>query len=245
MTQRPIICWAAMLGVLGGLTGGLSFAVQQSRGQSQSHSHSGGSFTIAAYAYDRGRNVETCTSGYADAEPLVGNLRWPTEIEYDVDFPVAAEYTISIYYAAASARPVGLFLDGEQVGICCRGTTGSWNSSKSDWEEACRVHVPKGSHTVRLYSDNVFPHIVALRFDSAVPFPDGWMLRRPGARGLPGHAVDADPAALRLAVTDLMETYGPRYPHGRRFLQRLAALEGELDALSEDRTDELRSVRGS
>ncbi len=47
----------------------------------------GGSFEIPAWAFDRGSNVVTLTSGYADAEAMVGNLRYPTGIEYDIDFP--------------------------------------------------------------------------------------------------------------------------------------------------------------
>ena len=46
-----------------------------------------GSFEIPAWAFDRGSNVVTCTSGYADAEAMVGNLRYPTGIEYDIELP--------------------------------------------------------------------------------------------------------------------------------------------------------------
>ena len=36
------------------------------------------SFLIPAYAYDRGKNVEVCTTRYADAGPMIGNRRYPT-----------------------------------------------------------------------------------------------------------------------------------------------------------------------
>ncbi|NQT38869.1 MAG: NPCBM/NEW2 domain-containing protein, partial [Planctomycetes bacterium] len=38
-------------------------------------------------------------------------------------------------------------------------------------------------------------------------------------------AGDVDPAALRRAITDLIETFGPRYPRGPEFLARLDAWE--------------------
>ena len=55
----------------------------------QSSVKAAGSFLIPAYAYDRGIDVVACTaatSRYVDAEPMVGNLRYPTHIEYDIDF---------------------------------------------------------------------------------------------------------------------------------------------------------------
>lgn len=39
---------------------------------------------------------------------------------------------------------------------------------------------------------------------------------------------DAPPQSLRLAITDLMTTYGTRYPRGKEFLDKLAALEPTL-----------------
>ncbi len=131
-----------------------------------------GSFLIPAYAYDRGVNVETCISGYADAEPMVGNRRYPTQIEYDVEFPVSAEYSLHMRYAAHTARPVELLLDGKRLGLCCRTATGGWKTSKAAWEETCKVSVARGRHTVKLSCEKYFPHVVALRFDSPVAFPN-------------------------------------------------------------------------
>ena len=205
-----------------------------------------GSFTISACDFDRGLNVVTLTSGsYADAEPLVGNRVMPTEIEYDIDFPVAAEYAICLRYSAATARPVGLFLDGESLGTCCRTPTGGWNTSQANWEETCRVRITQGSHTVRLYSAGVYPHVVALRFDSPVPFPKDWRLQRKAARKLKAPATEVKTDAIRLAIVDLMESFGPRYPDGRGYLERLGALEGKRDALPENAREELEKVAES
>ncbi len=199
-----------------------------------------GSFTIPAYAYDRGSNVVTSTDGFADAEPLVGNFGGPTTIEYDIEFPVDAEYTISVRYAAAAPRPVELLLDAEKVAVCCRTTTGAWNTSQAAWEETCRLHVTAGHHTVTLQSDGVFPHVVSLRFDSPVAFPDGWKLHRPGARRLPRPPTDVDPTALRLAITDLIETFAAQYPRGSAYLARLDSIETETGEANEEALVQLR-----
>ena len=37
-----------------------------------------------------------------------------------------------------------------------------------------------------------------------------------------------NPSALRLAIEDLVATFGPRYPKGAEFLKRLDALEAQL-----------------
>jgi len=82
---------------------------------------------------------------------MVGNVRYPTGIEYDIDFPVTAQYTLNVRYAAQSARPVELFFDGENLGQCCRTTTGGWNTSRAAWERTCGLSITKGKHTVKLY----------------------------------------------------------------------------------------------
>ncbi len=69
MTKRPLVWLAVTLGLLGEFGWWLPDGSREAWGAPATQSDS--SFTIPAYAYDRGRNVETCTSGYADAQPLV------------------------------------------------------------------------------------------------------------------------------------------------------------------------------
>jgi len=206
-----------------------------------------GSFVIPAWAFDRG-NAKTFTSSWADAEPMVassGDL--PLEIEFDIEFPVEAEYTLCIRYAAAAARPVEVYLDKKKLGSGCRTVTGSWNTSTAQWEETCKHKITQGKHTVRLRSNNVFPHIVSLRFDSDQAFPEGWKLERPNARKLtsPPPVPKAnrytpefvDAATLRRALEDLAATFGRQYPNGSQYLEQLDALEAQQQAV-EDGTDE-------
>ena len=156
------------------------------------------SFTIPAWAFDRG-NAKTFTSDWADAGPMVAfGGKSPVVIEYDLEFPVAADYTVSVLYAAGSARPVSLSLDGEKVGECCRAATGGWNTSGAKWGEAARTSMTKGKHTLKLERTDAFPHVVSLCFggpdlsdmyvatggDAAHPGKGGIVRIKPGVRGL-------------------------------------------------------------
>ena len=82
-----------------------------------------GSLMIPAWSFERGNaRVYASPDEYADGEPLVGGgPQQPEEtaVEYDVDFPVTADYTLQIRYAAAAARPVDVWLDGRCVGKGC------------------------------------------------------------------------------------------------------------------------------
>ena len=215
------------------------------------------SFVIPAYAFDRG-NAKTFTDQWADAEPMVANGgEIPNVVEYDVELPVAAEYRIGIRYAAHEARPVELFLDEIKLGSCCQTATGSWNTSGSAWEESARRWMAPGKHTLRLERNGPFPHLVSLRFESAEAFPKDWSLVRPKARKLDSPmtslrrpATDTKPEALRMAIEDLKNTFGSRYPRGREYLARLQPLaaaatqlaeaESQGTAVAEQRKEQLR-----
>lgn len=195
-----------------------------------------GSFTVPAWAFDRG-NVRTFTAEWADAEPMVAfGGQSPIFVEYDLELPAAGRYQLGIRYAAGEARPVALSVDGQAQGSVCRGAHGSWNTSAAVWEEAAVLELTAGRHTLRFERAGAFPHVVALRCDSPV-IPEGFTVNRPKARKLPKTAAapvekpfanEPDPAALRLAIDDLIATFGPRYPQGPGLLQRLAVLEAEL-----------------
>jgi formylglycine-generating enzyme required for sulfatase activity len=175
---------AALLAVLAGSPG------NDSRGADGGPASA---FTIRADRFDRG-NVRASRPGaeYADRHPCIWNAgRVPNRAEYDLDFPVTAEYTLSILYAAADSRPVDILLDGVRVHRGCAGVTGSWQTSTAAWEPQCRLRASAGRHTIALVCPGpCMPHICALRLESAVPFPDGWRL----ARSAPS---PADPGAVR------------------------------------------------
>ncbi len=218
-----------------------SMAEPPAKADSDKAPNPGASFEIPAWAYDRG-NAKTFTDSWADAEPMVAfGGQSPIEIEYDIPLPVAAVYTLHVRYAAQQARPVTVYLDQERIGECCQKATGSWMTSQAQWEESLKLWIAPGKHTLRLVREGAFPHVVALRIESSEPFPEGWKLKRPGARKLDspppvvatpaGLVEEADPAALRRAIEDLIGTFGPKYPKGPEYLARLAALEKQLAEL--------------
>jgi hypothetical protein len=143
------------------------------------------SFTIPAWAFDRG-NVKTFTEGqWVDAGPMVASgEELPTVVEYDIDFPVDTDCTISLQYASRDARPVAVSFDKKEIGPGCRKGTGGDKTSKAKWEDVRTQNIRKGRHTLRFERDKNFPHLIALRFDSLVPFPQGWKPDRPTARKL-------------------------------------------------------------
>jgi len=195
-----------------------------------------GSFEIPAWAFDRG-NVRTFTDQYADAGPMVAyGGHSPVVVEYDIPFPAAGNYRLSIQYAAANARPVELSFDGVAVTPVCRTANGSWNTSGATWEASAELKVTAGPHTLRLTRPNDFPHLVSLRFESAEILA-GFGPNRPKARKVPAAAsasgsfsLDPETAivSLRLAIDDLIASFGERYPKGAAFLKRLTEVEAQL-----------------
>ncbi len=195
-----------------------------------------GQFEIPAWEFDRG-NAATFTKEYADAGPMIAyGGRNPILSEYDIDFPASGSYELTIRYASGEARPVDLLFDGKRVATVCRSATGSWNTSGSAWEKSASLYIPAGKHTLRLQRKDSFPHIVALRFDSP-EIPSGCVLKRPGARHLGDpppvppfepYAPEINITALRLAVQDLIATFGTRYSQGPGWLAQLNTLEAEL-----------------
>jgi len=140
-----------------------------------------GSFTIRADWFDRG-NVRISTPGqdYADKYPCIWNAgQVPNQAEFDLEFPVAAEYTLVALYTAAGSRPMDIYLDGAKLHRGFAAVTGSWQTSHAQWETQCTLRVTQGKHTVKLLCPGpCMPHVCALRFESPLAFPAGWKLAR-------------------------------------------------------------------
>ena len=86
-----------------------------------------GSLTINAWTFDRGNaRIFASPDEYADGQPLAGGGPLQGKgatVEYDVDFPVAGEYSLQFRYASAKARPVDVWLDNRRVGVACSEVT--------------------------------------------------------------------------------------------------------------------------
>ena len=92
------------------------------------------SLTIRADWFERG-NVRASQLGqaYADKYACIWNAGTvPNQSEYDIDFPVTAEYEFLGLYAAASSRPVEIHLDGQKMHTGFASVTGSWQTSSAD-----------------------------------------------------------------------------------------------------------------
>ncbi|MBM4038284.1 MAG: hypothetical protein FJ290_07210 [Planctomycetes bacterium] len=158
------------------------------------------SFTVRCDWFDRGNVTSTgIAAGYSDKYPCIVNGGVvPNEAEYDIEFPVEAEYTISALYAAHDARPVDILLDGKVLVRGFTGSTGSWQTSSAKWEKQCVAKIAAGKHTVKLLCPGpCIPHICALRFETEAAFPKDWKLARrvpksPAARPQPQQVTLAD-----------------------------------------------------
>ncbi|MFP4058262.1 MAG: hypothetical protein ACLF0G_15450 [Candidatus Brocadiia bacterium] len=153
------------------------------------------SFTIRADWFDRG-NVDAgrVARRYADQYPcIVNGGEVPNRAEYDLDFPVTADYTLHALYTAHQPRPVDVWVDDQKIVRGFAATTGSWMTSRAKWEEQGTVRISKGRHTVKLVCPGpCIPHICALRFEAEQAFPEDWQLDRRAARERPQPPAPAD-----------------------------------------------------
>jgi len=153
---------------------------------------------IPAWSFDRGNaRVEANPDTYADYRDIhpelivTGGSSLPWEVEYDIELPMDATYTLSIRYASAEPRPVELWLDNRKVATCGGGVTGNSapyldrfprherprpveNFHGVQWVKACTLQITKGKHTLKLTRKGPPPGVAALRLDSSVPFPGNW-----------------------------------------------------------------------
>ena len=196
-------------------------------------------FEIDAWAFDRG-NMEVYTHQYSAGGPpiIAGGGTIPAVIEYDIPFPVSGRYSLSLFAAMLEVRPLTVYFDDQELGIVCKEkTTPSWNSIDGVWFAPVEFDVETvGMHTIRLETGDTHPpHIAILRFETTEPLPADWTLQRPKAKKLPvleeqyqGEenltAAEPNAKAIRRAIVDLIETFGPDYPDGADYLARLDAL---------------------
>ena len=216
-----------------------------------------GAIHIRAWYFDRGNaGVFANPDIYADyrdkyPELVVGDGgKSPWAIEYDIDFPVDAAWTLHVRYGSPAPRPLEVWLDGKRVGQACGRVTGNpppypdrhpRNAEPRrekgfhgvEWEEGCKLTVTKGRHTLKFTRKGLPPRLSALRLDSPVAFPKGSKLRKlelnleripPELRRIFLPAGSVNPGALRLAIEDMTAQYGPRYPKGKEYLKQLDEL---------------------
>jgi len=209
----------------------------------------GGSLVIPAWSFARGNaRIYADPGQYADAGPLIGpgaKRPWGWRVEYDVDIPVTAKYTIQVCYAADKARPIDVCIDDGDPNDCCMGVTSgpggagraaglSSNSSAARWEGVYKrgtlslleVELKKGLHTVRLVRRGPLPHVVALRLDTKTQFPTDWKPPQYKVRD-----IKSVPAAFRGSF----DPSGGKMPPALELLSARAAGSFEVPAWTFDR----------
>jgi len=162
---RPVALWMASLFCLGW------FPVRGAHADS---------FTIRCDWFDRG-NVDagSVARNYAGKYPCIVNGGvMPNTAEYDLEFPVAGEYTVHALYTAETSRPVEISLDGKPLVRGFTDVTGNWHTDHAKWFRQCTVPITAGKHTVKLLCESCIPHICALRFESSAAFPKDWQVKR-------------------------------------------------------------------
>lgn len=161
-----------------------------------------GVFEIPAWIFDKGNaRVIANPDMYADYRDTYPELvvtagdEMPWVVEYELDFPVDATYTLHVRYASTESRPLALWLDGERVGECCKTATltrephpyltanphfkppkGSRVRRGAKWEEAGKITIKSGKHTLKLTCNGPVPNVLALRLESPVAFPKDWKM---------------------------------------------------------------------
>ena len=201
---------------------------------------SGNSFEIEAWAFDRGNFAVFMDQYRNGGPPIVANGGGsPAEIEYDIPFPVAGKFSLSLFVAMNEIRPLTVYLDHKKIGLVCNERmTPSWNSIDAVWYDPVEfVITESGQHTIKLTTDGPHPppHVARLRFQSENPLPQDWIMERPKAHKLPVYeeqyqgetnltATEPQPKAIRRAIIDLIETYGDRYSNGYEYLKQLDVL---------------------
>ncbi|HJM62995.1 MAG TPA: hypothetical protein QGF50_04720, partial [Roseibacillus sp.] len=165
-----------------------------------------GSFRIPAWTFDRGNaRIYENPDMYADYRDIYPELVAGDGggeyylVEYDIDFPVDATYTVHIRYVAGTPRPLELFLDDQLVGVCCETATASTNPhayltknpyfkpqenrpvrNGAQWTEAATLAVTKGKHVLKLTRKGPGPNLSFLKLDSSKELPPDWKMDLPG-----------------------------------------------------------------
>jgi len=233
-----------------------------------------GSLMIGAWTIDPGNaRIYASPDEYADGEPLAGGgPQGGTEatVEYDIEFPVDAEYSLQFRYATAKARPVDVWLDNRRVGRACSEVTidtrpteypvrFSSSSRVAKWEglfdyktgKLLKLPVTKGKHTLKITRRGPLPNLSAVRLDTETAFPKDWIPSErktdlskvpPRFRSLflPPGAVNV--AALRQAIQDTISTHGHRYPGGKRYLKELDELEARGKVAADGSPEHLQEI---
>ena len=118
-----------------------------------------GMMIVEAENYDRGNVLKDTTNWGKGIGVLVNRGERPNFTEYDLTLPNAGFFQFDIRYAAESARPVKLFINGKLVtDQAASKTTGSWYPKNQKWFTEGLFQFEKKT-VIRFEQPDFFPHI--------------------------------------------------------------------------------------
>ena len=115
---------------------------------------------LEAEDFARGNVMKDTTNYGVGIGVLVNQGELPNFTEYDIELPQAGMYQFDLRYAAATARPTIVMIDGKPMKTDAAGqVTGSWTAESQKWFVEAIVAFSAGKHVVRLENAGPFPHI--------------------------------------------------------------------------------------
>ena len=117
-----------------------------------------------AESFDRG-NVIVDNDNYGNGIGIISDPGAQKNFaEFDIQIPEAADYVLQLRYAAASARPGQLEINGQLVKeSSISQETGGWNPDAQAWITEGVFPLRAGTNVVRLQSEPMMSHIDKLR----------------------------------------------------------------------------------
>jgi hypothetical protein len=96
---------------------------------------------------------------------VVTSPRYPAYAEYTIPMQASGRYEVLLRYASEVPRPVRFYVNGKLLtAAACSEPTGGYGPQWQRWQRIGVFDFLKGSNTVRLSSDQPFPHIDKLAF---------------------------------------------------------------------------------
>ena len=124
---------------------------------------------IEAENYVRGNVLKDTTNYGLRIGVLVNQGELPNFTEYDIEVVQSGLYQLDLRYAAASARPSIIIIDGHPIKTDATSQlTGSWTPESQKWFVEAVVSLSAGPHQVRLENAGPFPHLDKLCLAPAV-----------------------------------------------------------------------------
>jgi hypothetical protein len=132
------------------------------------------SLQIPAASFNRARNVEVGGGlSLYGSDLLHSGPPYDAKenlAEYDIQVEAAGSYDLWVQYAADESRPVQLSMNGlviNNTGLA--SVTKGWYTANLAWERQGTVSAIEGRNVLRLYRNNVFPHIRMIELRPILP----------------------------------------------------------------------------